>query len=491
MKQKSIGKNAILNMIKTLVSLLFPLITFPYISRILLVENLGRINYADSIVGYFSLIALLGVKTYATREGAQVRNNPQKFQKLFSEIFSITIITTVISYLLLGVAVVSINSLHSYAGVIAILSTSIVFTTIGAEWVCSVYEDYTYITIRSIVFQIVSLVLIFIMVHDTYDIYKYAVILVISSSGANIANCIYIRRYCKLKFTIHMNLKKHIKPIMILFASTLATSIYVSSDITILGAMQGDYYTGLYSTSTKIYSIVKNLFGAILVVAIPRFSVYYSQDKKIEYDDLLFKLSNILRILALPVAVGIFMLSPQIIALISGESYLDAIGSLRILSMAIPFVAASWLLSQCILIPMKYERYVLKVTVFAMILNIILNLLFVPYFNQNATAFTTLLAEFIVMLLYALKIRGKVYIKNFTKQVFHSMIGCIGMAFWLGMTTKYIESIILCLLFSISGGCIIYFYILFLLEDKFVKASIQFVFKRLKYSSIYKKSIKS
>lgn len=484
MKEKSIGTNAILNTTKTMVSLLFPLITFPYITRVLLVENLGRVNYADSIVSYFSLIALLGVKTYATREGSQVRNNPYEFQKFFSEIFSITVITTIISYLLLGIMAVGISSLHSYIGVISILSTSIFFTTLGAEWVCSVYEDYVYITIRSIFFQIISLILIFIMVRDINDIYQYAIVLVISSSGANIVNCIYIRKYCKLRFTIHMNLRRHIKPIMILFASTLATSIYVSSDITILGAMCGDYYTGLYSTSTKIYSIVKNLFGSILVVSIPRFSVYFSQGRKTEYNNLFSKLSNILTILGLPSSVGIFMLSSQIITLISGESYLDATSSLRILSIAIPFVAASWLLSQCILIPMKYEGYVLKITILTMILNIILNFLLVPHFNQNATAFTTLFAEFIVMLLYVLKLRGKIYIEGFIKQVFNSMVGCIGIVIWLCIITKYIEDTVLCLLFSISGGCIIYFYILFLLKDRIVREGIQFA-KNFNYKRIY------
>lgn len=233
--QKSVGKNAVLNVFRTVIALIFPLITFPYISRVLQVENLGKVNFVNSIISYFILIAILGVKTYGTREGAALRDNRDKFQRFYSQVFTITLITTLISYILLFLVVTLVPSLHSYTVLFVILSTSVILTTLGNEWVCSAYEDYFYITVRGIVIQIISFILIFAFIHDSTDYYKYAVILVFSSTGANIFNFIYTRKYIKHKITLKPQFKIHTKPLLILFASTLATSIYVSSDTIILG----------------------------------------------------------------------------------------------------------------------------------------------------------------------------------------------------------------------------------------------------------------
>ena len=141
-KKKSLEINMILNAIKGIMRIIFPLITFPYVSKVLGVEGVGKYNFASSMVGYFIMFAGLGISTYAIREGAKIRENKQKSNQFISEIFSINLFSTLISYLLLAVLLCVWPVLQNYTILILILSIQIGFTTIGVEWIYSIFEDY-------------------------------------------------------------------------------------------------------------------------------------------------------------------------------------------------------------------------------------------------------------------------------------------------------------------------------------------------------------
>lgn len=134
--------------------LLFPLITFPYVSRILSPEGIGKVNFANSVVSYFALIASLGIGTYGIRESAKIRNNKEEFSQFFVEIFSINLISTIVSYLLLFLTLHFLQKFSLYRSLIMISSTSILFTTIGVDWILNSLEEYDFITIRSVFFSI-------------------------------------------------------------------------------------------------------------------------------------------------------------------------------------------------------------------------------------------------------------------------------------------------------------------------------------------------
>ena len=176
MTEKSIKRNTVYNAIKTLSSIIFPLITFPYISRVLLTENSGKIDFGLSIVSYFSLIASLGITTYAIRECSAVREEKNKLSYVASQLWSINIITTVVAYIALTVTLLCYRKLDNYRTLIIIQSLSILATTLGADWLNSAMEDFKYITIRTVAFQFFSLLLMLIFVHKPEDYMKYAVI---------------------------------------------------------------------------------------------------------------------------------------------------------------------------------------------------------------------------------------------------------------------------------------------------------------------------
>lgn len=393
MRKKSLGVNAVLNGIKTLVSIAFPLITLPYISRVLQVENVGNYNYSFSIVNYFALIAGFGVSTYAVREGTKYRDNYNDFSSFASEVFSVNILSTLLAYVLLAFTVVILPGLSAYRTIIGILCISIACSTIGCEWMFSVYEDYLYITIRSILFQLLSLALLFLLVKTREDVSKYALVTVISSSGASLVNYLSRQKYARIRIRFSSDLTRHLKPMLLLFTANVATVIYVNSDVTMLGALVGTYYVGLYSVATKVYSLVKQLLSAIIIVSVPRLSAYIAGRQIKEYNTTASVIFHSLLSLVVPAVVGIIMLAPDIVLFLSDDTFLESAKALRIISIALIFCIFSWFYTSCVLIPNKQEKHILKATFAAALVNIAANLLLIPHFQEKAAAFTTMLAE--------------------------------------------------------------------------------------------------
>lgn len=425
MKTKSVGVNAVLNTIKQLCAIVFPLITFPYISRVLQVENYGKVNFGSSIISYFALFAALGISNYAIREGARIRKDKIKFRSFANEVFTINVISTVVSYILLLLLVLLWGKLHSYWNLLLVQSLSIALTTLGADWINSIYEDYFYITVRYILFQILSIILMLTLVKTPQDYVLYSAISVVSSAGANLSNIIHIRKYTHLKITFHPNLKKHLKPMMILFCNSLSVQIYVNSDVTMLGAMQSDTAVGIYSAAVKVYNIVKNLLNAIVVVTIPRISALLGENKINEYNELLDKTFHSIITLIMPAITGIFMLSFEIIYIIGGERYASGYWALRILCIGLAGATFANFFNNAILVPNKKEKNFLEGTVVAAVVNVALNFCLIPFFSYLGAAITTLIAEFIVLIFGIHFSKGLYFFKFSKRDIGSCVVGCL------------------------------------------------------------------
>lgn len=425
MKVISLKVNSILNAIRSLMAVLFPLITTPYITRVLGIDNCGRYSFSYTFVSYFVLIAALGINNYAIREGATLRENTEALEKFVSEVFSINIISTIISYVLLFACLFSVSKFNDYKEIILILSAQIILATIGVEWIYTIFEDYLYITIRSILFQIVSLVLLFTMVKTKGDTNIYACVTVISSVGASAWNLIKSRKYCKIKLTYNLNIKKHIKPILFIFVSNAAVMIYVNADNTILGFLTSDYNVGLYSLATKIYRALKTMLSALVVVSIPRLSYYYGNSLTSEFNKTLSRIFNLMMTFVFPLITGIVFLSKDIILFLSDESFLEANNSIIILGIATLFCMLSYIYGQCILMPLHHEKVTMYATIVSAMINIALNFLLIPTLKQDGAAITTVIAEGLVFAIYWVFIHKIVRINNSKITILKTIPGCI------------------------------------------------------------------
>lgn len=484
MKKRSLGLNAFLNGFKSILNLLFPLITFPYVSRILQVRGIGIYNYSSSIVSYFLLIAALGIGTYAVREGAKYRNDKTKISQFASEVFTINIWSTLIAYILLFLCLIVFTNLHDYISCILIFSLQIFFTTLGTEWIYTIYEDYAYITIRSIIFQIISLFFLFIFVRSKNDYLNYAAITVFSSVGSNIFNFLHARSFIKIKLTWKIDWKKHITPIFVIFASNVAIMIFVNSDITLLGIMKNTYVVGLYSVSAKIYAIVKNLLSSLLIVTVPRLALLMGQNRIKEYKEVLSKLTNMMILFTFPAMTGLLMLSKVVILIVSGKSFIKATSSLQILCVALIFSLLGWIISDCVLIPAKREKKVLIGTVVSAILNLVLNLIFIPSLNENAAAISTVIAEatMMIMNMYFSKdmIKNIFISQKFNRNVFEIICGCIGIVIVCLICNMIWSSLIFKTVFSIVLSIIVYVSILLVMKNEIAVSVVEQVMNRIR-----------
>lgn len=478
-KAPSLKVNMILNVIKSLMGILFPLITFPYIARVLGTENIGKYNFAQSVVSYFVLLAGLGVSPYAIREGAKFRDDKQRIEKFSSEIYSINLISTLLAYVLLIVIIIAVPKFASYRMLLMVLSLQIICKTIGFEWIYSIYEDFLFVTIRSILFQFLSLILLFVFVNSVEDLNIYAVVVVLAGAGSEILNHFYAKKFCRIKFTRSFRLKEHLKPILILFAMSVAVMVYVNLDITMLGFMCDDYTVGIYSVSVKIYTILKTVSSAALLVFVPRISMYAEQKNTKEVNRIATEAYNTMFTLLLPIAVGVFVLRKEAIYFIAGVQYAEAVPSLSILCISLVFCLLAGYWSQAILIPFRKEKIVLVATIISAVFNAALNFVLIPLGHEKATALTTLLSE-VIAFAYCYRFAKKyVTIQSYFSTMGKVIVGCVAIV--------CIERIINLAKFSILGKTVVvvslsiitYFVIELLLKNPVVYDGIEILKRKM------------
>ena len=392
---KSLKVNMILNLFKTLFTTFFPLLSFKYVSSVLGKNGIGTYNFCNSFVQYFSILAALGISTYAVRECAKIRDEKQKINELGCELFSINIISSIIAYIILLIFVFSVSKIYFYRNMILILSLSIMCTTFNVEWVNIVYEDFLYITIRTIFFQILSFVIIVVLVKNENDYIRYAIITIFTSACISMCNWIYVKKYVTLKFVLNKRLLEHLKSIFTIFFMNIAITIYVTSDITILGLIKGNSEVGLYTVSTKIYSSLKTILASVISATIPRLS--YTIEKNInEYIRRLKDVVSVLLLLCIPIIVGVCLLPEFLIKTIASEEYYECKYALKLLSIAIFPTLLSTVVNSNVLLAQRKERLILLSTCIGGIVNCILNIILIPMLGINAAALTTLISEVLV-----------------------------------------------------------------------------------------------
>ncbi len=233
-----------MNFILTISNFIFPLITFPYVSRILMAEGVGKVNFATSIVAYFSMLGMLGIPTYGIRACAKVRDDKEKLNKTVFEIMILNALVMSISLLLLFFCVLSIEKLYRERTLYLILSFTLFFNVLGVDWLYRSLEKYSYITIRSIVFKFISVILMFLFVHQSNDYVIYGAISVFAAVGSNFLNFINLRKLISRPSFKELNIFQHLKPTLTFFLLTVSTTIYLNVDTTMLGFIKGSEAVG-------------------------------------------------------------------------------------------------------------------------------------------------------------------------------------------------------------------------------------------------------
>lgn len=467
MAEKSLKKNSIVNLTKTLLGLIFPLITFPYASRILGVENIGRVNFANSVMNYFVLFAGLGISNYAIREGAKIRDNQAAINQFCTEILIINIGSTVCSYV--GVfLLLRMPVFQPYKTLLLLSSATILFNVIGINWLFNIYEEFVYITIRTIVFQIVSLILLLTLVKDKNDSTIYAGILVLSSVGANVFNIFYSRKFIRFFPGQPYSIKKHLKPIFIIFGMSIASTIYLNLDMTMLGLQAGDYQTGLYTAASKLNKVVCNVISSVCAVFLPRLAYYLQMNRKDDFRMLVDKAFYYILGLTIPATAGMLVLSKEILLVFSGSAFLEAVPAAMIKAPNIILSVINGFIAVQLFMPLNKEKESLYATIAGAVINCILNYLMIPKWGAAGAAFATICAEGAVFFICLIYLKGIYPLRNLAQETWKYMAGGAGILIWGLLVHKLGLNLWFRIILITVSGAVVYFAILSYLKAAFI-----------------------
>lgn len=398
-KEKSLKINFLMNAILTSSNFIFPLITFPYVSRILLADGNGKINFANSVVSYFMLIASLGLPYYGVRACAVVRDDKRKLSQTVTELFVINVITTVCSLLLLMGAIVVIPKFQEYQYLLLILSCSIWLNTLGMEWLYQALEEYSYITIRSIVFKAVGIVLMLLLVQQHEDYLIYALITVISGSGSYILNFLRAFRLVSPVPLRTCNFVRHFKPILGFFVLSAAWSLYGNADTFLLGLLSTDTQNGYFGAALKIRQVLLQCMLALSTVLLPRLANYYGNSRKSEFYLLLRKNSSFIFIAGIAVTVFCIYNARLIILLLSGESFLPAVPVMQFLMTIVIVNGFSTMLGDNVLVTQGKEKVTTVATLIGFAALAIIEILLIPRYGAIGAALGTVVGAIVTVLI--------------------------------------------------------------------------------------------
>ncbi len=397
-KIRSVKFNFIMNVILTASTFIFPLITFPYISRVLLPDGVGRVNFATSFVTYFSMIAMLGVPTYGIRAIARVRDDKEELSRTVQELLIINLVVCAMAYAVYFVLLFNIPRLRSDFNLFAIVSFMILFNVIGVEWMYKGLEQYSYITIRSILFKVIAVVLMFLFVKDQSNYVIYGGISVLSGVGSNILNFINLRRYITMRPVGHYNFRRHWKPIAIFFMMSVATTIYTNLDTVMLGFMKDDTTVGYYTAAVRVKSILVSLVTSLSAVLLPRVSYFMEKGAKEEFYRYAKKALNFVFLAAIPITVYFILYSRESILLLSGEAFLPAVLPMQIIMPTVLLIGLTNVLGIQILVPMDKEKLVCWSVIAGAVTDCVINLIAIPRLGAAGASIGTLVAEAVVLI---------------------------------------------------------------------------------------------
>lgn len=481
MKTKSIAINTILNTFRMTLTILVPLVTYPYITRIFGSDGIGQYEWVKSVVSIFTLIASMGITTYAIREGAKVKYSREKFSKLAHELFFLNLCSTIVCYAILFALITYVPKFSMYRIYLLIYSVNIGLSALSLDWVYSVYEDYLYITVRQVIVQVVSIVGLFTLVHTKNDLIIYIIITTVSNSGANIFNFLKSRKYIDFKLQQHYDLLIHLVPVLVFFGTRFAMNAYNSIDTFILGMLSTNDSVGYYNAAVKINTILVTFFTAMSPVYLPRMMMYVTEKNGTQYQQLLKKVVQLKTMLMYPIVCGLFLFAPEIIWLIAGTGFEPAVFTLRILCFVLCFVLFSSIVQKDYMIPMGQEKTVLFLTVFAAVLNIAVSCALIVTVGYNGAAIGSLIAEATVFTIGAIIVRNE-GVNLFTlipKSSYKYFLSACVMSFACVYIHKVFLSSIAIIMIGIPLAAIIYFITLILLRDQFTIDSTKSLYRKI------------
>lgn len=480
---KSIVKNVIYNLLLQIVTLFIPLITVPYVSRILGKEGIGVYSYTLSIAQYFVILGTLGISIYGNRQIAYVRDDKEKMSKTFWGITYLKVITTTIAFISY-ILIFGFNK--EYGKIYLIQSISIIGAMLDISWLYMGLEDFKKTVTRNLLVKIIGVICIFIFVKGYEDLYKYITINALMSMLGNLVMWVYIPRTVlkiKIKFK---DIVEHIVPMIQLFIPQIASQMYLILDKTMLGVMANSGEVGLYEQSEKIVKLVLGLVTSLSVVMLPRMSNTFASGDNEKMDMYLNKSLQVVSYVSIPMAVGLAGISNEFVPWFFGKDFSAVSHLMIILTPILFFIAISIVLGIQYLLPTNRTNEFTASSIIGAVINITLNFILIPKYKALGTCIATVITEFLVTLVQYIYLRKNIEHKIFFRNLIKYVMASIIMLIVVRIIGCYMGAKIITTIVQGIVGAVIYVIILILLKEEINLLAIKTILLKLKLTSIIK-----
>lgn len=464
----TIKKNYIYNLLSQLLTIIIPVITTPYISRVLGAQAIGDFSYTTGIVSYFCMIAMLGTANYAQREIAKKHDSKDDVSQIFFEILSIRIVMIVlvfICYLLF----LSLPALKHYRTLFSVQVISFVAWGFDISWLYQGLEKFKITAARNSIVKIVSTVLIFLLVRKESDLILYTIIFCSSDLIGNLTMWPYLKRSINKISIKSLNFLRHMRGVWELFIPNVAIQLYTVFDKTMLGSLVDTLQVGYYSQAEKIIKIILVAISSLFIVLLPRFAYLNEQGGDNKANDYFTTAIRYTYFMAIPLTVGCVCVSSSFVPIFFGPGYEEVVPLMKILSLLFIVMSIEKLLGTILIAYNKHNIYTLSVII-ASAINILLNALFIVVFHFDAigVAVASVIAEFVAMLVQLINLpscfqRKSIFIscKNY---VFSGLMMFVILFFVEKLKLSNFYSLII----SVLVGASTYFVCLIKLDDEMI-----------------------
>ncbi len=479
MKKQSIKKNIILSTFYQILKLLTPLITAPYIARVLGTDGVGTYSYTASFEAYFSLFAALGTASYGLREIARARDDVKERSQLFFEIELLSICVSLVVLLGWGIFILFQKK---YQIIFVILTMNIMNAMLDISWFYNGLEQFVYTVTKNSVIKILGVVLIFLFVKQKSDLNLYIFLMCFTSLLGTMSMWISLPKFIVKPDFRHIDLGVHFRQTLIYFIPTIATSVYTILDKIMIGLItQNTYENGYYEEATKIINMMKALtFTALNSVLGARISYLF---KEKQYDEIRGRINlsiNYVAFMGIGICFGLIGVARRFVPVYFGPGFEKTTTILYILSPIVFIIGVSNCLGSQYYSPAGLRKESSKYIITGSLVNLVLNGMMIPFTGSYGAALASVLAELTITVLYVIHSKGYFEASALWQYSWKRFIAGVIMAAVIIMIGHTVTSGILCLVLQVSVGVMIYFILLTLMKDELIGIVKERIFSRFR-----------
>lgn len=465
MAKNSLSKGGIYYLIYNVLNMVFPFLSGIYVSHVLLPDSIGSVAAAQNLAQYFVILAFLGIPTYGLREISRTRNNKDERDKIFSELFIINLISTVVFFCIYIILIFTINAYRDNFSLYLLAGISIALNAFNINWLYEGLEEFRFVSVRNIVFKMLSFGFLVLFVRNEKDVLMYALVHSVGTAGNYIVSMIYSPRFAKIRFK-DLNLYRHIKSIMYLVVVNLAIELYSLVDITMMNFMCSKENIAFYKYGRSIEGVLLQVVNTFTMVLVPRLSYFFKENNRDEFNKLLSKGLVLIYLSSLPMIVGLFFTGDFLLVQLYGNPYIASASVLKILSLLLFISPIGYLLGSRVLLVCGRENFMVFPVCAGAVANIIGNAVLIPCFGERGAALASVISEIIVMTIYVFlgKKHYKLYLVK--ESIWKIVVSCASIGIFLYVINRTCNSNWGVTIMQIFGAVSIYCFVLLLTKER-------------------------